>query len=150
MSSDQVLDRDGESVSVVRHEERLRTDVERVPVERVRLVKVVVTEQVTRTVEVRREELRVERLPFQASDGTASPGVGTQPPEEVRSVPEPIELVLHEEEVVLTTRVVPRERVRVWVDDLQEQRVVTAELGREQVEVERFESGAAGRPGPLR
>ena len=131
MDDEQVLAED-RGVSVVRREEQLRVGVERVPTERVRLVRHVVTEQVTRTFEVRREELRIERAPVDAV--TADPGLASRAQSGV-----PLEIVLHEEELVVETRVVPRERVRVWVDTIVEQREVSARLGREEVEVEQVD-----------
>lgn len=117
-----------DGASFIRREERLRTDTVRVPVERVRLVKRVVVEQVTRTVEVRREELHVETLPVEG--GAGGPGGAAGGPTQ------PFEMVLHEEQVEMVKRLVPRERVRVSVERIGEQHTVGAELRSEQVVVE--------------
>jgi uncharacterized protein (TIGR02271 family) len=118
---------------VIRSEEEVVSDVLVTPYERVRISKRIVSETVTRTFEVRREELHVERFPL---DPGADAGAGEEPQE--------LELVLREEEAVVSTRVVPRERVRVRKELVTEQRTVDVELGRERVEVEL--DGGAGRP----
>lgn len=112
---------------IVRREEQPRLGTERLryPIERVRLVRHIVTEQVTQVVERRREELRVERVPV--VDGTPADAV---------AAPGPLEMVLHEEEVVITTRVVPRERVRVLIEQVDGGVAqVDVQLAREQIEV---------------
>ena len=133
MDDERVMAED-QGVSVVRREEQVRVGAQRIPTERVRLVKHVVTEQVTRTFEVRREELRVERVPIEGAAPDVSLGYGAQ-------AGTPLEIVLHEEEVVVESRVVPRERVRVWVERITEQQQVSAQLGREEVVVEQVEAG---------
>lgn len=115
-------------LTVTRSEEELRVGVARRPYERVRLVKHVVTEMVTREVPVRREEIRVEREPI--VPGTGGP---TQP---VGTADEDLDIVLYEEEVVLGTRIVPRERVRLVRQVVTEQRPISDELRRENIEVE--------------
>jgi len=125
------LDRDPTSpvsdrAEVVRSEEELVVGTRVVARERVRFVKRVVTETVTRTVERRREELHVEHLPLDGAEvveGGVSEG-------------EVADIVLHEEEVVVTTRIVPRERVRVRKVLVREERPVADTLRREEVEVE--------------
>lgn len=109
---------DANGIEVTRSEEQLQVVFDRVPYGTVRLVKYIATEEITRTVQVRREELRVEQ-----DDVT-----GASPIERwaARLTPdEPLEFTLSEEHVVIETRVVPRERVRVWVEDVPmgEQRV---------------------------
>jgi uncharacterized protein (TIGR02271 family) len=114
-------------VEVVRYEERLDVGVKRVPARRVRLVKHVMTER--RVVEVRREELRIEEdeLPVDARASEASVTLGRG---------EPLEIVLSEEEVVLTRTVVPRERVRVWVEDVAGERRLDVPVSAEHVAVD--------------
>lgn len=113
---------DGE---MTRFEEELL--VERVfrPRERVRLTRHVVTESVTYTVEVRREELRVEREPVEEIERSGAPA-----PEE------PIEIILHEEQVVIEKRVLPRERVRISKQMITEERRLEAELRGEEIVLE--------------
>jgi len=116
-----------DTVEVVRSEEELDVGMRVVPRERVRIGKRVVSETVTRSVEVRREELYLERL---GVDAGAAPGPDGGSQEEV------LEFVLHEEEVQLVTRVVPRERVRVRKELVTERLPVNETLRREEIEVE--------------
>ena len=116
-------------VAVTRSAEQLRVRTEWVGSERVRLRKVVVTENVTVTVPVSHEELRVERVPVssdEASRASAAPaGSGVQH-----------EIVLHAQRPVVTTEVVPVERVRVSTVTVGEQTTVTEALREERVQVE--------------
>jgi uncharacterized protein (TIGR02271 family) len=118
------------AVEVTRVEERLDVGTQVVPVERVLVRKRVVTETRQIEVQLRREELVVERTPVEP--GRAGAGVAR----------EPVVLTLVEEEPVVTVRARPYERVTVVVDRVTEQRPVTAELRREQVEV----AGPDGNP----
>lgn len=106
-------------------EERLRVRMERVPSSRVRLRKVVVTEQRTVTVPVRREEYRLVREPI--PDGRPVEGAGIASGEQ--------EVVLYEERVVLTTEVVPVERIRLVKEEVVVPRQVTGEVRRERIEL---------------
>ena len=124
----------------VRSEEELVISKTAAPVERVRLIKRVVTETVTKTFEVRREELHIEREPVERSaDGVAAvDGVGIEVESRGDHFHENEEvIVLMEEEVVVTKRVVPRERVRLVTHTVVEDRQVTDDLRREEVELER-------------
>jgi uncharacterized protein (TIGR02271 family) len=109
---------------VVRAEERLRVSTRTEVTGRVRVRKQVVSEQVTRTVTLRREELSVEELTLSGGgDGV-----------ELASTPggdEDLEIVLHEERLVVVT--VPVERVRVRVHRSTEQVTVSEVLRREQI-----------------
>lgn len=112
-------------VTVIRSEERLDVSTVRTATERVRIRKVVVTEERTVTVQVRREELVVEREPLDGPlEGDGAP-------------PEPLVIVLHAEVPVVSTRVVPVERVSVVVDRITAMRTVTEELRHERVDVHR-------------
>ncbi len=94
-----------------------------------RLKKYVVTENVTRTVPVQREEVRVEREPVSDAnldEAAAGPDI-TESEHEV---------TLHEEEPVVEKRVVPRERVRLSKDTTTEEREVSEEVRKEQIETE--------------
>lgn len=114
-------------MDVIRSEEELHLSSAWRPVERVRVRKRVVTEERTVTLTLRREELVVEREPVVG--GAAVPG--RQP-----AVQEPVVLTLSEEQAVITTRVVPVERVRVVVDRVTEHHELETTLRAEQVEVE--------------
>ncbi|HSH60109.1 MAG TPA: DUF2382 domain-containing protein [Acidimicrobiales bacterium] len=93
----------------------------------VRVRKRIVTEESTFTVTTRREELVVERRPATASDQVEQ----RRPTGSLEHV-----FTLSAEEVTVQTRTVPKERVRVWVEPTVEQRVVSADVGHEDIEVE--------------
>ena len=114
-------------MDVIRSEEELQLSSAWRPVERIRVRKRVVTEERTVTLALRREELVIESETV--ADGPAVPGTGPPPHE-------PIVLTLSEEQAVITTRVVPVERVRVVVDRVTEHHEIEATLRAEQVEVE--------------
>ncbi|RIX30782.1 DUF2382 domain-containing protein [Amnibacterium setariae] len=119
-------------------EERLRVETERVPRTRVRLQKVVVTEQRTLTVPVRREEYRLIREPIE----------GAAPVEGAVIGPEEQEVVLYEERVVVTTEVVPVERIRLVKEEVVDRREVTGEVRRERIDLV-SEAGAVALPAAL-
>jgi stress response protein YsnF len=110
---------------VVRSEEQLRVGTRTEVSGRVRIRKVVTSREVTQTFTLRREELVVEHLP---ADGAALevPAGGSSPAD--------LELVLHEEQLVVVP--VPVERVRVRVERVRQDVVVSEALRREQVEVD--------------
>jgi uncharacterized protein (TIGR02271 family) len=121
--------------AMTRSEEELRIGTTERESGRARLRKYVVTENVTQTVPVRREEVRVEREPItDANVGDAMDGPAISEEEH--------EIVLHEEEVVVDKRAVPKERVRMDRDTVTEQRQVSENVSKEQVEV----LDAAGEP----
>lgn len=116
---------------LVRSEERARVAF---PVRvrgRVRLTKRVVTEEVTQTFILRREVLDVEELP--GDDPGTEPSWTTALAEEPA---EPFDIVLHAEQVVPSTVVVPVERIRVVKRVVSTDALVSADLLREQVAVE--------------
>jgi uncharacterized protein (TIGR02271 family) len=110
-------------------EEHLRVEKHARPAERVRLRKDVVTEEVTITVPVRREVVRLERVPIEPGEeldaGLAIGEGGTT------------ELVLMEEQAVVDTRVVPRERVRLEKDVVVTEQHFTETVRREEAELDR-------------
>ena len=112
-------------------EERLHVETERVPRMRVRLRKVVVTEQRTVTVPVRREEYRLVREPIEDADPVPGAVIGAAEQE----------VVLYEERVVVTTEVVPVERIRLIKEEVVETREVVGSVRRERIELE-DEAGA--------
>lgn len=114
--------------AMTRSEEELRVGTTERETGRARLRKYVVTENVTETVPVQREEVRVEREPItDANAGDAMDGPAISEEEH--------EVVLHEEEVVVDKRAVPKERVRLDKDTVTEQREVSEEIRSEQVEL---------------
>ena len=116
------------AIEVTRSEERLVPVTQRVVTGRVRVAKRIVVEERTVTITVRREELVVEHLPA----GSADAALDERPSGSTAPV---LELVLSEEEVEVTTRVVPRERVRVFVDTSHETTTVDETVRREVVDV---------------
>jgi uncharacterized protein (TIGR02271 family) len=111
-------------------EERLDVRVEAVPTERVVLRKHVVEEQVTVPVVVRREELELVREPIAGAAADPGAHLGDAVPHEI---------VLYAERPVVTTEVVPVERVRLGKRFVSEERVVSGDVRREDVAVERSE-----------
>ena len=113
-----------EPVEVIRNEERLVVGTESIPVERVRLQKIIVTEEKVFTVTVRREEVRLIREPFSGEHS------GDVPADDANT---PRIMILHEERVVMTTEVVPVERVWLETHRVSRTETVTAALAHEQV-----------------
>lgn len=116
-------------VELVRSEEEVSVSTEARVGGRVRLVKYIVSENVTTTVEVRREMVRLEHEPVGADRTAATAAV------EWRDEVTLGEVVLYEEEVVVTKRVVPRERVRLVVDTTTETHRVDEIVRRERISV---------------
>src|SRR5215218_1400096 len=119
----------GVNDAMTRSEEELRVGTETRERGRARLRKYVTTEQQTVTVPVQREEVRVEREPItdaNIGDATSGPDISE----------EEHEVTLREEEVVVDKRAVPKERVRLDTDTVTQERQVTEDVRKEQVEVE--------------
>lgn len=112
--------------SMVLHEERANVGTERVETGRVRLRKHVVSEQKTVTVPVEREEFEVVREPVGAGDT----GDG-------RLADDEVEMTLSEDRPVIDKDVVATERVGLDRNVVTEERDITTEVGREEVQVER-------------
>ena len=114
------------SGTMIRSEEELRVRLQR-RARRVRVQRYVVTDYVTTTIPVRREELRlVEALGDEASRTAppALPGGASW------------EMVLHQEEPVVSKQVVARERVRLSVQTITEHRRISGEVRKERIEVD--------------
>ena len=123
--------------AMTRSEEELQVGTTQRERGRVRLRKYVTTEQVTQTVPVQREELRVEREPITDANldaATSGPAISE----------EEHEVTLHEEEPVVEKRAVPKERVRLDTETVTDERQVTEEVRKEQIEVQ-DEDGKLGR-----
>ena len=124
---DDVSGRETDS-AMTRSEEELRVGTTTREAGRARLRKYVVTENVSTTVPVQREEVRVEREPItDANVDAATDGPAISEEEH--------EVVLHEEEVVADKRAVPKERVRLDTETVTEQRQVSEDVAKEQIEV---------------
>ncbi len=119
--------------AMTRSEEQLRVGTEKVEAGRARLRKFVVTENVTQTVPVSREEARVTREPItdaNIGDAMAGPAISE----------EEHEVVLHEERAVVSKETVPVERVRMDTETVTENKQVTEEVRKEQIETDTSEA----------
>jgi uncharacterized protein (TIGR02271 family) len=115
--------------AMTRSEEELRVGTTQRERGRARLRKYVVTEQVQQTVPVQREEVRIEREPITDSNmdqATSGPEISE----------EEHEVVLHEEEIVTEKRTVPKERVRLDKETVTDERTVSEEVRKEQIEAD--------------
>jgi stress response protein YsnF len=114
------------SGTTIRVEEELRVRVRR-RTRRVRVKRYVVTDYVTTTIPVRREELRLVGALGQEAGRTAPPALpgGAS-----------WEMVLHQEEPVVSKQVVARERVRLHVQTITEHRRISGEVRKERIQVD--------------
>ena len=115
--------------AMTRSEERMQVGTTTEEAGRARLRKYVVSENVTQTVPVTREEVRVEREPITDANldaATSGPDLSE----------EEHEVTLRAEEPVVEKTVVPKERVRLDKDTIAEERTVSDEVRREEIEVE--------------
>ena len=115
--------------AMTRSEEELRVGTERRETGRARLKKFVVTEQVETTVPVQREEVRVEREPITDANRDAALSGGDITEEEH-------EVTLHAEEPVVQKDVVAKERVRMDTDVVTDERQISEDVRKEQIETE--------------
>ncbi|MCU1616560.1 MAG: uncharacterized protein JWO98_4100 [Frankiales bacterium] len=115
--------------AMTRSEERLDVGTRTEEVGRARLRKYVVSENVTETVPVTREEVRVEREPItDANAGRSMDGPAISEEEH--------EVTLHAERPVVDKEAVPVERVRLDTDTVTDQERVSADVRKEQIEVD--------------
>lgn len=115
--------------AMTRSEEELRVGTTQRESGRVRLRKYVVTENVQKTVPLRHEEVRVEREPITDENrDQAQSGVEISEDEH--------EVVLHHEEPVVEKRTVAQERVRLDTETHQDEREISEEVRKEQIEVD--------------
>ncbi|WP_210481152.1 DUF2382 domain-containing protein [Naasia sp. SYSU D00948] len=120
--------------AMTRSEERLNIGTERVQTGRARLRKYIVTENQTVTVPVEREEVRLEREPItDANAGAALDGPALSEEEH--------EVTLTEERPVVNKETVPVERVRLDTETVTENRQVSEEVRKEQIDFD----GESGR-----
>lgn len=119
----------GESRTFTRSEEELSLEDRRVrTVKRVRVRKRIVEDWVEVRVPVRREELEV------VEEDVAEADAGTPDAEPLSE--QTLELVLHTEEPVVTTRTVATERVTVTRQIVQDRQEVSERLRKEVIELE--------------
>ncbi|MEH3078480.1 MAG: PRC and DUF2382 domain-containing protein [Quadrisphaera sp.] len=115
--------------AMTRSEERLEVGTERREAGRARLRKHVVTETQTRQVPTSHEEVVVEREPItDRNRGAATSGPGLSDEEH--------EVVLHEEVPVTSTTVEPVERVRVGTKEVSEEQTVSADVRKEEIDLD--------------
>jgi stress response protein YsnF len=114
------------SGTMIRSEEELQVLLRR-RARRVRVQRYVVTDYVTTTIPVRREELRLVEALGQEASRTAPPALpgGAS-----------WEMVLHQEEPVVSKQVVARERVRLHVQTITEHRRISGEVRKERIQVD--------------
>jgi len=115
--------------AMTRSEERVHVGVQRREAGRARLRKFITTETITQTVPVSHEEVVLEREPItEANMGQAMSG-GDLTTEEH-------EVILHADTAVVEKETVPVERIRVGTRDVVEEQTVSAEVRKENIEVE--------------
>lgn len=119
------LDNDNE---IIRSEERLNVDKERVNAGDVRLRKYVVHDTETVEVPVEREEVRVERQPITDADRANYAG-GTIGEDEAS-------VTLHEERVVVSKETVPVEKIGLEKEVVRDTETVTEDVAKERIETE--------------
>jgi uncharacterized protein (TIGR02271 family) len=113
--------------AMTRSEEELRVGKTERERGRARLRKYIVTEEVQTTVPVQREEVRLEREPI--TDANVEQAIdGPELSEEEH------EVVLHEEQPVVEKRVVPKERVALRKESVTDERQVSEQVRKEQIE----------------
>ncbi|MFB7914546.1 PRC and DUF2382 domain-containing protein [Streptomyces sp. NPDC056061] len=110
---------------MIRSEEQLRLGTEEYESGKARLHKYVVTENVTRTVPLTHEEVRVIREPLQ-------PGEKATGAADIRE--QDVEVTLHAERATMRKETVPVERVRMETERVTEQKEISAELRKEQID----------------
>jgi uncharacterized protein (TIGR02271 family) len=118
-----------EDGAITRAAEQQRAGVVNVVVGRARLVTFVVTEVQTFTVPVRRQEVRLVYDPVPAHDQSVT---SVQPVEETH------EVILHSEQVLFSTQVVPVERVRMVKRVITTGQTVTEQIRSEQINLEQI------------
>src|SRR4051794_37938988 len=115
--------------AMTRSEEELRVGKTEQERGRVRLKKYVVTEQVQQTVPVQKEVARVEREPVtEGNVGQALDGPEISDEEH--------EMALSEEQPVVEKQTVPKERVRLEKDVVTDERQVSEEVRKEQIDAD--------------
>lgn len=117
---------DGE---LIRSEEQLNVNKERVATGEARLRKYVVTDTETVEVPVEREEVSVERTPINAEDAKNYNGTISGDSEEAS-------VTLHEERVNVNKETVPVEKINLKKDTVRDTETHTEELRKEQIDTD--------------
>ncbi|MEK8173263.1 YsnF/AvaK domain-containing protein [Streptomyces sp. M19] len=114
---------------MTRSEEEMRVWVERRATGQARLHKYVVTEEVQQTVPLHHERVRVIREPI-TEENVADATSGPELTEAEHTV------TLHDEQPVVETEIVPKERVRLGIEEDTEEKVVRGQVRKERIEAE--------------
>lgn len=115
---------------VIRSEERLDVNKERVATGEARLRKYVVTDTETVEVPVEREEVRVERTPISEEEAANFNGtIGANDTEEAS-------VTLHEEHVNVEKKTVPVEKVNLSKETIKDTETHTEDLRKEQIDTD--------------
>jgi uncharacterized protein (TIGR02271 family) len=122
--------------SMLRSEQHLRIDRQRVATERVRVRRRVVSEIRQLSVTVRREELVIDREPLPDS------------PVDTITPPDPLVFVLREEVPVIDMRTRPYEEVTVTVELVTNEEPITTELATEHIHVKTDRAGGGDPEAP--
>ena len=140
MDRDQLISMlSGADDAMTRSEERLVASTEVYETGRARLRKYVVTEDVQITVPIRREGIRLEREPIEEGSRPPVQDPDVFGPAEVFGTKDGgviFEVILHQERPVVTTEIVPVERVRLTKVVETEDQVVSGEVRKERIEAE--------------
>ncbi len=129
----------GQEAVVIRSEEHLSVEVQRVATRRARLHKFVLTEPRTVVVEVRSQQVQLVREPISDDNRTA---VLAGADAECAAY----ELILTEDRIVVRRETVPVERITMDVHTVRETQQVTADVQSERVEVSTAGTGSGDRP----
>ncbi|MFC7533963.1 YsnF/AvaK domain-containing protein [Actinoplanes sp. GCM10030250] len=132
-------DTSGTDDAMTRSEEQLVVSTELWETGRARLRKFVVTEEVQITVPVRREGIRLEREPIDEGDQQPVRDPDVFGPAEVFGGEDGgvvFEITLHEERPVVTTEIVPVQRVRLTKVVETDDQVISGTLRKERIEAE--------------
>lgn len=121
--------------TLIRSEEHLNVDTERVETGEARLRKYVVTETQNVEVPVTREEVRVERTPISADEASAQATAGGIDADES----EEASVTLHEERPVVHKETVPVEKVNLTTEEVSDTESVTEEVRKEQIDADGVE-----------
>jgi len=125
--------------AMTRSEEQLVVSTEVLQTGRARLRKYVITEEVQITVPVRREELRFEREPIEDGGQALVEDPDVFGPDEVFGGSDGgiiYEVTLHQERPIVTTEIVPVERVRLAKVVHTDDQVISGEVRKERIEAD--------------
>uniref|UniRef100_UPI00104180D9 YsnF/AvaK domain-containing protein n=1 Tax=Actinomadura roseirufa TaxID=2094049 RepID=UPI00104180D9 len=117
-----------------RCEEQLRIGTERHESGRIHVRKWVETETVERTIPISHEEIKIDREPITGGRPDAAMSVS----EDDRVI------ILYEERPLLSTEIIPVERIRISTRQVQDEQTVRGEIRKERIEVTREDISGGG------